>query len=219
MPSQVLHELSRKLLIIKGNVAGKVHALDESPSTSSTEVINMKSLPISADPAAAQAVAADFRNAMRRLASSVTLVTSLDENGAPHGMAASAVIPVSMDPPSMLVAANRSSGLYPVIWARGSFCVNLLAEDHQELLLPFSQSARRAERFAAGGWREGYGSLPYLPSAPAAMFCEVDHETDYGTHTLFVGRVMSVRLYDEECDPLVWYNGAGASVSRPRTFA
>ncbi|WP_175687383.1 flavin reductase family protein [Burkholderia multivorans] len=219
MPSQLLHELSRKLLIKKEIVAGKVRALEEAPSTSSTEVINMNPLSTIADLDAAQAVAADFRNAMRRLASSVTLVTSLDEYGAPHGMAASAVIPVSMDPPSMLVAANRSSGLHPVVRSRGSFCVNLLADNHQELLLPFSQSARRTERFAAGGWREGYASLLYLPSAPAAMFCELDQEIDYGTHTLFVGRVMSVRLYDEECDPLLWYNGAGTSVSRPRAFA
>jgi hypothetical protein len=57
---------------------------------SGTEVINMNPLSTIADPAAAQAVSADFRNAMRRLASSVTLVTSLDECGAPHGMAASA---------------------------------------------------------------------------------------------------------------------------------
>lgn len=159
-------------------------------------------------------LAADFRNAMRRIASSVTLVTSRDSDRTPHGMAASAVIPVSMDPPSMLVAANRSSGLHPVVLETRCFCVNLLGEAHQELLEPFSQSTRREERFTAGDWQEGPNSLLYLASAPAAIFCELDHEVDYGTHTLLIGRVTGVRLFDADIDPLLWFNGAGARVSR-----
>jgi flavin reductase (DIM6/NTAB) family NADH-FMN oxidoreductase RutF len=164
-------------------------------------------------------LAAEFRNAMRRIASSVTLVTSLDNDGNPHGMAASAVIPVSMEPPSMLVAANRSSGLHPVLQLSRQFCINLLGENHQDLLLPFSQTSRRSERFASGEWREGNGSLRYLASAPAAVFCHLEQQVDYGTHTLFIGRVTAVRLSDMEIDPLLWYNGAGTGVSHARAMA
>lgn len=165
------------------------------------------------------ALAADFRTAMRRIASSVTLVTGRDFGGNPHGMAASAVIPVSMDPPSMLVSANQGSGLHSVVQSTGKFCVNLLGETHLDLLLPFSQSARRTERFASGDWQEGINALLYLSSAPAAIFCELDHHVDYGTHTLFIGRVTGVRLYDREVDPLVWFNGASAGVSREVALA
>lgn len=159
-------------------------------------------------------VSDDLRQAMRRLASSVTLVTTLDPDGRPHGMAASAVIPVSMDPPSMLVAANRGSGLHPVVRASGKFCINVLGEAHQDLLPAFSQSSRRHERFASTEWREGIGSLRYLAHAPAAVFCELDQQVDYGTHTLFIGRVIGVRLFDETVDPLIWYNGASATLAR-----
>ncbi|WP_053063913.1 flavin reductase family protein [Caballeronia mineralivorans] len=165
------------------------------------------------------ALAGDFRIAMRRIASSVTLVTSRDSHGNPHGMAASAVIPVSMDPPSMLVAANRSSGLHPVVQSTGHFCINLLGESHLDLLPPFSQSSRRSERFASDEWREGTSSLLYLTGAPAAIFCELDHHVDYGTHTLFIGRVTGVRLFDQDVDPLLWFNGASAGVSREAAIA
>jgi flavin reductase (DIM6/NTAB) family NADH-FMN oxidoreductase RutF len=165
------------------------------------------------------ALAADFRTAMRRIASSVTLVTGRDVDGTPHGMTASAVIPVSMDPPSMLVAANQGSGLHPVVQSTGKFCVNLLGESHLDLLMPFSQSSRRGERFASGDWQEGANSLLYLRSAPAAIFCELDHHVDYGTHTLFIGRVTGVRLYGHAVDPLVWFNGASAGVSREAALA
>ncbi|MFM0295048.1 MULTISPECIES: flavin reductase family protein [Paraburkholderia] len=164
-------------------------------------------------------LAADFRTAMRRIASSVTLVTGRDLGGNPHGMAASAVIPVSMDPPSMLVSANQGAGLHSVVQSTGKFCVNLLGESHLDLLLPFSQSSRRTERFASGDWYEGTDSLLYLSSAPAAIFCELDHHVGYGTHTLFIGRVTAVRLYDREVDPLVWFNGASAGVSREVALA
>jgi flavin reductase (DIM6/NTAB) family NADH-FMN oxidoreductase RutF len=159
-------------------------------------------------------VAAAFRDAMRRIASSVSLITTCDAQGAPHGMAASAVIPVSMDPPSILVAVNRSSGLHPVISAKGRFCVNLLADAHHPLLGAFSQSSRRAERFTGGEWSEDCDSLPCLESAPATVSCEVDQRLDYATHTLFIGRVTDVHLAEGCPDPLVWFDGAGVGVSR-----
>lgn len=167
---------------------------------------------------APEQLAADFRDAMRRVASSVTLITTRDAQGAPHGMAASAVIPVSMDPPSILVAVNRNSGLHSTLSAEGRFCVNLLASEHQPLLGAFSQSARRAERFTSDEWGDGGDALPSLASSPAAVSCEVDQRVDYGSHTLFIGRVTGVRLTCEHNAPLVWFEGAGTSIA-PRAAA
>lgn len=173
----------------------------------------MTSRPICTEAPHASDVATAFRDAMRRVASSVTLITTRDAEGSPHGMAASAVIPVSMDPPAILVAINRSSGLHPALSTHGRFCVNLLAGAHHGLLGAFAQSSRRSERFAAGDWQDGCDSLPFLASAPAAVSCEVEQRLDYATHTLFIGRVTDVRLAGEDCDPLVWFNGCGAAVS------
>lgn len=165
------------------------------------------------------ALALAFRDAMRRVASSVTLVTTRDAQGTPHGMAASAVIPVSMDPPSLLVAVNRSAGLHPALSAEGRFCVNLLAGEHHPLLGAFSQSSRRAERFASRDWDVDADALPCLSTAPAAVSCEVDQRVDYGSHTLFIGRVTGVRLAGRHAEPLVWFDGAGTGLSRPHAPA
>jgi flavin reductase (DIM6/NTAB) family NADH-FMN oxidoreductase RutF len=169
-------------------------------------------------PATPELLVSAFRDAMRRIASSVTLITTRDAEGTPHGMAASAVIPVSMDPPSILVAVNRSSGLHPALSAEGRFCVNLLADAHHPLLGAFSQSARRAERFASDEWGDRSEPLPLLASAPAAVSCEVDQRVDYGTHTLFIGKVVDVRLACERGEPLIWFDGAGAALT-PRAAA
>lgn len=167
------------------------------------------------EPAPSVAVPAAFRDAMRRVASSVSLITARDAQGAPHGMAASAVIPVSMEPPSMLVAVNRGSGLHPIVSATGRFCVNILADAHRPLLDAFSQSSRRAERFTIGPWREDSHSLPRLESAPAAVSCVVEQSIDYATHTLFIGRVTQVHLAQGRREPLVWFGGGAVAIHPP----
>jgi flavin reductase (DIM6/NTAB) family NADH-FMN oxidoreductase RutF len=163
-----------------------------------------------------------FRDAMRRLAASVMIVTTRDAEGQPHGMVASSVTPLSMDPPSMLVAVNRSAGLHPVLMQSRRFCVNLLGENQHEQLTPFSQTALRAQRFRADDWRDAWSSdaerLPWLAGAPAVVDCAVDLATDYGTHTIFVGRVLSVQCVTPasgSAPPLVWMAGQRAALSLP----
>jgi flavin reductase (DIM6/NTAB) family NADH-FMN oxidoreductase RutF len=163
---------------------------------------------------------ASFREAMRRLAASVMIVTTRDAEGQPHGMVASSVIPVSMDPPSMLVAVNRSASLHPVLLGSRRFCVNLLADHQHHLLAPFSQTALRSQRFSSADWRQAASNdterLPWLPEAPAVIECAVDLATDYGTHTLFVGRVLKVRCTDTTASavsPLVWLAGQRAPLA------
>ena len=158
-----------------------------------------------------------FREAMRRLAASVMIVTSRDREGQPHGMVASSVIPVSMEPPSMLVAVNRDASLHQVLLQRRHFCVNLLADSQHHLLAPFSQSALRSQRFRSDdwcdAWSDGSEQLPWLPEAPAVIDCAVDLATEYGTHTLFVGRVLTARCVTSmtsSVTPLVWLAGQRA---------
>jgi flavin reductase (DIM6/NTAB) family NADH-FMN oxidoreductase RutF len=163
---------------------------------------------------------AGFREAMRRLAASVMIVTSRDVEGQPHGMVASSVIPVSMDPPSMLVAVNRDAGLHPVLLRSRRFCVNLLSDQQHHLLLPFSQTALRSQRFRSDDWCNSWSNdteqLPWLPAAPAVIDCAVDLATEYGTHTLFVGRVLNVQCTATTAGatgPLVWLAGQRAALA------
>lgn len=173
-------------------------------------------------PDPAQQIGSDFREAMRRLAASVTIITSRDDDGAPHGMVASSVISVSMDPPSMLIAVNRSASLYPILQRSRRFCINLLSDEQSDLLKPFSTSALRDQRFQSDHWRDAWTAdcerLPWLHDASASVECVVDLITDYGTHSLFIGRVQQVHCTpDSTADqtmvrPLVWLAGRQAAL-------
>jgi flavin reductase (DIM6/NTAB) family NADH-FMN oxidoreductase RutF len=153
-----------------------------------------------------------FRRAMRRMTGAISLVTTRDSQDAPHGMAASAVVSVSMKPPSLLVSVNRSAMMHPVLSDTGVFCANILDESAHPLVEIFGRSDRRGERFLSGAWERGWRGLPYLPSALCCVFCAVDAQLDYGTHRLLVGRVGQVLVRDSGM-PLLWGDGAYVSAA------
>ncbi|WP_258911518.1 flavin reductase family protein [Pseudomonas putida] len=147
-----------------------------------------------------------FRGAMGRFASSVTLVTTVDEHCCPHGLAATAFSSVSMDPASALVCVNRSSSASPIIKRSGLFCVNMLQKEHEALCAIFSKPELRDRRFVDGDWAVGVNGLRYLADAQASIFCEVVQEVEYGSHTIFIGNVVNVMTQSLE-SPLVYMGG------------
>jgi flavin reductase (DIM6/NTAB) family NADH-FMN oxidoreductase RutF len=154
-------------------------------------------------------VADDLKAAMRRMPGPVALVTTADpRDGGYAGLAASAVIPVSMDPPSMLVAVNRGASAHGVIERAGRFCLNLLCNSQTDLVSVFGNSARRAERFTGDLWADREG-LPYLPGACFSIFCTVAQTQPFGTHELFIGTVDAV-LAGTGTDPMGWIEGGFA---------
>jgi flavin reductase (DIM6/NTAB) family NADH-FMN oxidoreductase RutF len=150
-------------------------------------------------------LAASFKSAMSRVASSVALVTTLDESGRPHGLAATTFLSVSMDPASALICVNRSASASPVLKESGVFCVVLLQSSHEEISASFSRPDNRDQRFLKGPWRVGPAGLRYIDDAPA-VFCSVAREVEHGTHTVIIGNVHDV-IVPAVRDPLIYRGG------------
>lgn len=153
-----------------------------------------------------QDVGLQFRAAMRKLASTVTVITARDANEH-HGMAATAVTSLSMDPPSLLVCVNRTASMHDVLHPTQLFCVNLLGVQHGPLCDAFGGKLTGAARFGVGQWASGEDGVRYLVDAPANIFCRLEQQHSYGTHTIFIGRVEAVRVV-ETGEPLLYQAGA-----------
>lgn len=147
-----------------------------------------------------------FKNAMRRQASTVTIITARDAGGR-HGMAATAVSSVSTTPPSLLICVNKSASLHAPIGSSGAFCINLLSCDHHALVPLFSGKLKGDERFQNGDWAETESGMPYLRDAQASIFCKVAQTVPYGSHTIFIGTVEDIQLYGEAA-PLLYQEGS-----------
>jgi flavin reductase (DIM6/NTAB) family NADH-FMN oxidoreductase RutF len=48
--------------------------------------------------------------------------------------------------------------------------------------------------------------VPVLPDAQARIVCAKEHRFDYGSHTIFLGRVASVGIHGA-VDPLIYVDG------------
>ena len=148
-----------------------------------------------------------FRDAMRRLASGVAVVTSADGDGRRFGMAATSVTSLSMDPPSLLVCINKSSSiLKPLIESR-RFSINMLTDRQIDILECFGASRLAEKRFSFGNWTTSDGSAPCLEDALAWVDCSLDDHWIYGTHRIIVGRALAVGHGIDGCRPMVYYDG------------
>jgi len=149
----------------------------------------------------------DFRHAMRRLAATVTLVTTSGADGQRYGMLATSVTSVTMEPPMLLVCVSRSAHIHPALMARKRMCINVLLDEQAELVRAFSSSLPHDERFANVDCENHttFG-LPYLRNAQALFFCEIDQLVEAGTHSVVLARVLESRAIDA-VRPMVYVDG------------
>lgn len=147
----------------------------------------------------------DFRMAMRRMASAVSVITAT-RNDEWFGITATSVASLSMDPPSLLVCINRATSIRPIVETSTAFSVNILGPDHAPVSAAFGGAARGADRFEVGSWSANAMGVPILGDAVASIDCIVDGEIEYGTHSIVVGLVTQTRL-STATTPLIYVNG------------
>ncbi|WP_106640846.1 flavin reductase family protein [Allosphingosinicella vermicomposti] len=145
-----------------------------------------------------------FRQAMRRVASTVNIIT-ICVDGQPMGITATAMSSLSMDPPSLLVCINRATALHNSLEDVSHFGVNVLHADQQHLAAMFADREQKNLRFAEG-WELDCTRPPRLEAAQASLLCRrIDHHP-FGTHSIFIGVVEHVEVRDD-IDPLLYLNG------------
>ena len=150
-------------------------------------------------------LAGDFRQAMRRVASTVNVIT-ICIKGEPMGITATAMSSLSADPPSLLVCINRTAALHASMEDVSHFGVNVLHRDQQHLAQMFADRNQRAMRFSTG-WHMDCERPPRLIEAQASFLCRrIDHHR-FGTHSIFIGVVEDV-VVREDIEPLIYLNGA-----------
>jgi len=128
------------------------------------------------------------------------------------GMTVSAFSSVSLDPPLVLVCADKKSHTCPLIAESGLFAVNVLADGQRELSNRFATDGNEAVRFDGLACRRGPTGAPWLPGAVAVLDCRLEAAHDAGDHWIYVGRVEAAEVADG-CEPLVYYD------ARYRTLA
>lgn len=151
-------------------------------------------------------VATGFRRAMRRVASTVSVITAR-EGEERHGMTVTALTSVSMEPPSLIVCINQKTRLHALMLRADTFCANVLTSQQEEQSRAFAGGVAGDLRFGVGEWAQDVPGFVYLADAQANLFCRRSAFFSHGTHTVFVGAVERVRVRDA-VSPLIYLDAA-----------
>lgn len=146
-----------------------------------------------------------FIGAMRRVAASVTVVTT-DGPAGRHGATVSAFSSVSADPPSVLICLNASSRIARAVQENGRFCVNVLPESGPEIADRFAgrHDDWIADRFSGVDTHGVPGTAPLIDGA-TGFFCDLQQCVTSGSHLIVIGHVHDV--LDGQARPLAWREG------------
>jgi len=145
----------------------------------------------------------EFRHALGRFASGVTVVTTRDADGNLHGITVSAFCSVSLEPPLILVCIDKNTGSHHALTQTDSFVVNLLNEDQQHISNRFASYL--PGKFETVKYRSGIDDLPILEDALANLECRLINSHPNGDHTIFVGQIERATVNDGK--PLVYFHG------------
>ena len=129
----------------------------------------------------------ELRHAFGNFMTGVTVVTALDNGGAPIGFTANSFTSVSLTPPLLLVCPGTHLSSIDIFRECSSFAVNILAEDQEEISNTFAMSA--ADRFSGLQWKQGYDGVPVISGALASFCCTTHNRVEAGDHLILVGEV------------------------------
>lgn len=151
----------------------------------------------------------DFKNALSRFASGVTVVSTKDAAGKLHGITVSAFCSVSLAPPMVLICIEKTTVSHYAFEESSVFVVNILrdsqADASEKFATPFADKFEDVEHYLSS---EG---VPILKDALASLECRLTFSYHGGDHSIFVGQVENVTVRDG--DPLVYFQGEYGAIS------
>ncbi len=156
----------------------------------------------------------EFKAAMGRFASGVTVVSTQLADGTDHAMTASAFSSVSLQPMLILICVEQSSRFHGAIMQAETFAISLL-----------DASGRAAASWLATPGRPLAGQLDQVPhhrglatghalleASLAGLECRTTARYPAGDHTIILGEVLRVELPTDPPNPLLYYRGNYANL-------
>ncbi|SNQ48855.1 DIM6/NTAB family protein [Frankia canadensis] len=166
--------------------------------------------------------AGEFRRAVGRFATGVTVLSTLAE-GRHLGMTANSFVSVSLDPLLVLASIRRDARFLGPLLAAGVWGVSVLADDMSEASRFF---ARRVPEHGAGGAGDAFDRWPHtlgaetgvalLDGALSVFECRTVATHPGGDHTLVIGEVVALDRRRDDAGPLVFYQGGYLDPVVPR---
>lgn len=152
---------------------------------------------------------AELRAVLGRFPTGVTVITTVDADGAPVGCTVSAFSSLSLDPPLVLFCIGRDRHSHRHIVHGAGFAVNILRHDQATTALTFARFD--PDRFERVPYQAGRHGIPLLSDCVAQIECDTERIEDGGDHSIVIGRVTALHVSSGE--PLIYSQGSFLDLS------
>lgn len=151
----------------------------------------------------------ELKDFNRKFVTGVTVVTAIDADGRPRGLAVSAYMPISLDPPLVVLCVQKTSSTYASLFEAGHLGVNIIANTQSAVVARFA--SKDPDKFAELDWHPAPAGSPMIAGSSASIEAEIKERFRAKTHVVIVARVKHLEV--ASLDPLVYkagkfYNGA-----------
>lgn len=152
---------------------------------------------------------AQYRTVLGTFPTGVTVIAGLDGDE-PVGLAVGSFFSISLDPALVGFCVAKTSGSWPRIRTGGSFCVNVLAADQEDVCRTFATSG--TDKFATIGWSSSATGSPRINGVVAWIDCRLEVVHEAGDHDIVIGRVVDLAV-ERDTLPLVFLGGRYAALT------
>lgn len=141
--------------------------------------------------------AEDFRAVMAQVPAAVSVVTTR-AGGQSHGTTVSALMSLSMDPPTVLISLDNTSELLAKLERGSAVGLNVLGTGQSHIATHFAQKHKTAI-----GWELDEGEPPRVPGCQAWLALTIAEKIVVEDHTLVIGTVTSAHGSSDA--PLIYW--------------
>ncbi len=123
-----------------------------------------------------------------------------------NGMTINFVTQVGFDPKLVAVSVEKGSFTHQLVTEGRVFSLNLIDREDRALVRKFTKPVEvdlEASTLNGFPFHDGVTGAPILDQAVAYVDCEVRHQLDVGSHTLFVGEVVDAGFQKPEDTPVL----------------
>jgi flavin reductase (DIM6/NTAB) family NADH-FMN oxidoreductase RutF len=123
-------------------------------------------------------------------------------------MTANAVMSLSLDPPLVVVAVDKSGSMHGLLQEGRCFAINILKREHEDLSIRFAQ--RGLKDFGDLQTKVAKTGAPILVDALAYLDCKLVEIVSAGDHDMFIGECLAGEA--GEGAPLIFFGGRYAEL-------
>lgn len=155
----------------------------------------------------------EFRRALGRFATGVTVVTVERDHGHVHGMTANSFTAVSLEPPLISVCVDERARILPMLKEKRRFGVGVLKQDQQGISEYFAKPEQTQVAMGRLGisysWTDE--KVPLLENVLCQLSCRLSAVHVAGDHTIVIAEVHAARFFEGE--PLLFFRGQYHAIS------